>query len=459
VLDALRRTPLGTADPLLSAVKEHTDPSARDAFTWKLLEQWLANGAQSKEKWALASVGHLGTDATALRLTPLVRAWPGENQHPRAVLGLECLRAIGTDTALMQLNGIAQKLKFQGLKNKAREFMEAIAQDKGLSREELEDRVVPDLDLDERGSRVFDFGPRQFRVVIGPDLDPLVRDESGKAKGDLPKPGTKDDALKAAAAVEEWKLLKKQLREVLKVQAPRLEQAMVTGRRWPVESFEALLVRHPLMSNLARRLLWAGYDAKGKLVALFRVTEDQQYADADDRPLALKGVASIGIVHPLHLTDEQRSKWGQAFGDYEIIPPFPQLGRPVFVPEKGEAKGKTIDRLAKAKVPGMSLRGTLERCGWVRGSAYDHGIIQEFYKQFPGSDVSVVLENEPGIPIGNPDWTEDQQVKRVFFLRGAYDPVSYPWQKRKDYLPLNKVDAVAVSEVLADVALLATKGK
>src|SRR5207248_4584576 len=131
-------------------------------------------------------------------------AWPGESQHQRAVLGLECLRAIGTDTALMQLNGIAQKLKFQGLKNKAREFMEDIARDKGLSREELEDRVVPDLDLDERGTRVLDFGPRQFRVVLGPDLEPLVRDESGKAKADLPKPGAKDDPHKAAAAVEEW---------------------------------------------------------------------------------------------------------------------------------------------------------------------------------------------------------------------------------------------------------------
>jgi hypothetical protein len=359
----------------------------------------------------------------------------------------------------MQLNGIAQKLKFQALKNKAKEFMEAIAKDKGLSREELEDRIVPDLDLDERGSRVFDFGGRQFRVVLGTDLAPLVRDEAGKAKGDLPKPGAKDDEQMANAAVEEWKLLKKQLREVLKVQAPRLEQAMVTGRRWPVESFEALLVRHPLMTNLARRLLWAGYDAKGKLVALFRVTEDQEYADAEDRPFAPKGIASVGIVHPLNLTDAQRAAWGQVFGDYEIIPPFPQLDRPVFAPEKAEAKAKTIDRLAKRKLPAMSLRGTLEKLGWLRGSASDHGMIQEFSKHFPGGGVSAILETDPGIPIGNPDWSEDQTVPRVFFLRGNYQSPDYPYHKEKDFVALGKVDAVAVSEVLADLALLATKAK
>src|SRR5678815_970170 len=94
----------------------------------------------------MTAVGALGGDTSVLKLTPMVRAWPGESQHPRAVLGLEVLRAIGSDTALMQLNGIAQKLKFQGLKTKAREFMEAIAKDKGLTRAELEDRVVPDFD-------------------------------------------------------------------------------------------------------------------------------------------------------------------------------------------------------------------------------------------------------------------------------------------------------------------------
>src|SRR5262249_10068583 len=168
--------------PLLDALRANADRAALDAFAWKLFDRWLTEGAPSKEKWALLGLGHLGGDAVVLKLTPLVRAWPGEAQHARAVLGLECLRAIGTDTALMQLNGMGQKRKFQGLKNKAREFMEEIAKAKGLTREELEDRVVPDLDLDERGGRTLDFGPRQFRLALGPDLAPVVRDPDGKLR-------------------------------------------------------------------------------------------------------------------------------------------------------------------------------------------------------------------------------------------------------------------------------------
>ncbi|HTU93527.1 MAG TPA: DUF4132 domain-containing protein, partial [Gemmataceae bacterium] len=457
VLSALRQSPLGTPAQLVKAIKEHIDPAVRDAFAWKLFEMWLGEGAPSKEKWALLAVGHLGGDGSALKLTPLLRAWPGESQHQRAVTGLECLRTIGSDTALMQLNGIAQKLKFQGLKKKAQEFMEAIATDRGMSRTQLEDRIVPDLDLDERGTRVFDFGPRQFTVVLDADLKPVVRDESGKLKSDLPKPGAKDDADKAKAALADWKILKKQLREAIKVQAYRLEQAMVTGRRWNIQEFEQLLVRHPLMINLVRRLVWFGYDKKGKLVRTFRVTEERDYADSRDEKATLDGLAAVGIVHPLHLSEDDRSAWGQAFGDYEIFSPFPQLGRLVLALEAHETKGRDIKRFAKVKIPGGAFMGTMEKLGWTRGSASDHGVIQEFSKQFPAANVTAVIENQEGIPLSlGPDAFGDQWIERCYFLRGLYSPEGSGYDEN---LPtLADIDPLVISEVLVDLTNLASKG-
>jgi hypothetical protein len=460
VLAGLRQSTLERRHWIVDDLKKHVAQSHLDAFAWKLFEIWLSYGAPSKEKWALLAVGLLGGDACAIKLTPLLRAWPGEGQHQRAVTGLQCLRAIGTDTALTQLNGIAQKLRFQGLKKKAQELMEAIATDRGLSRADLEDRIVPDLDLDAKGGRRFDFGPRQFQVIIGPDLVPKVRGNDGKTKADLPKPGAKDDPDKAPAAVAAWKLLKKQLRETLKVQAPRLEQAMVVGRRWPLPQFEALLVRHPLMINLVRRLLWGGYDSAAKLVATFRVTEDQTFADvADHAWLPPPEVVSIGIVHPLHLSDEQRSAWGQVFGDYEIIAPFPQLGRPLYAITPEEGTSKVLRRHTDRKVPGMALRGTLEQRGWTRGSAANHGVIMELSKQFPGACVTAVLDIQPGIAMGIPDLLGDhQQVTGAFFLSGMYVPADYPYHKDEQKVLLSQVDPLAMSEVLADLTEVASKG-
>ena len=119
----------------MKAIEERVDLAVRDAFCVETFRGlWLSEGAARKRNglsWQLAISAAM---PRRLKLTPFLRAWPGESQRRRAVTGLECLRAMGSDTALMQLNGIAQKLKFQGLKKKAQEFMEAIAQDRGMSR-------------------------------------------------------------------------------------------------------------------------------------------------------------------------------------------------------------------------------------------------------------------------------------------------------------------------------------
>jgi predicted DNA-binding WGR domain protein len=455
-LAALAASELGAPHPLVAALRAHADRRSLDAFAWSLFERWLADGASSKQKWAMAAIGLIGSDDAVHRLTPMIRAWPGESQHARAVFGLECLRAIGSDAALMQLSGIAQKLPFKGLKARAAELMEAIAQDRGLSRAELEDRIVPDCELDERGGRAFDFGPRQFRFALGPEMKPMVRGEDGKLRDDLPKPGAKDDPTLAPAAVEDWKRLKKQVREVARIQAERLERAMVSGRRWSPADFETILVRHPLMFHLVRLLLWGGYDEDGRLVSSFRVTEERDYADVDESPYRLDGVAKVGVVHPLHLTDQQRAAWGQIFGDYEIIPPFPQLGRSAHRLEPGRETDTDLLKGRRITVPAFAVVGILERHGWNRGIPEDGGAFHEHSKPFEGGGVTAVLQY-PGIPIGYIDGWEDQELEKCFFVAGLYTPRMYP--EHKNALPLGAVDPVVLSEVLGTLGVLESKGK
>lgn len=461
LLATLRQAPLDVPHPGLRALREKGDRPALAAFAWALFDRWLTDGGPSKEKWALLALGHLGDDAVALRLTPLVRAWPGESQHARAVLGLEVLRAIGTDVALMQLNAIAQKLKFKALKERARALMDAIATERKLTRLELEDRIVPDCDLDERGRRTFDFGPRAFEFVLGPDLRPQLRDASGKLLADLPKPGARDDAEKAGRAVAEWKLLKKQIKEVAKLQAERLELAMVRGRRWSREDFEALLVRHPLMTHLVRLLVLGVYDPGGRLVRTFRVTEDATYADEQDAATTLEGARRIGIVHPLDLPGEARAAWGQVFADYELVSPFPQLDRPTFTLGPEEAQGRDLaGRLGGRKVPAGALVSALERLGWDRGRPQDGGVFFGHTKPFYGANVTAVIQYE-GVPVSAgslADW-EDQAIEGAYFVGGDPGLLGYDDELRGKELLLSRVDPIAVSEVLRDLAALAEKAR
>jgi hypothetical protein len=345
-------------------------------------------------------------------------------------------------------------VKFKGIKQRAQECMEAIAQDRNMTREQLEDRIVPDCELDERGSCILDFGVRQFQVVLGADLKPMVKDGEGKLKSNLPSPGTKDDPEKAEAATNTWKLLKKQVTEVIKIQTLRLEQAMVMGRRWTVDEFTLLLVRHPLMTHLVQRLVWGSYDGAGRLTATFRVTEDQTCADEMDETFELNGLAQLGIVHPLHLTPETRSTWSERLIDYEIVQPFQQLGRSLHALEPGEAAQKEITRFKDAKVPAITLVGLLEKSGWLRGVPEDGGVFHEHSKVFPGANVTAIAEYE-GISVGAIDSSYPQSIERCFFFEGIYTPQIYP--RHPDPLPLSEVDPLVISEVLEDLMAIAAK--
>ncbi|STE45006.1 putative nucleic acid binding protein (putative regulator) [Escherichia coli] len=87
---------------------------------------------------------------------------------------------------------------------------------------ELEDRLAPDLGLDDNGSLLLDFGPRQFTVSFDETLKPFVRDASGSRLKDLPKPNKSDDESRADEAVNRYKLLKKDARTVAAQQVASL---------------------------------------------------------------------------------------------------------------------------------------------------------------------------------------------------------------------------------------------
>jgi len=423
------------------------DPASLAAFGWDLFQAWLTSGANSKEKWAFTSLGQIGTDDTARRITPLIRAWPGESQHARAVTGLDVLGTIGSDVALMMLNGIAQKLKFKGLQERAREKMDEIAAKRGMTGEQLADRLVPDLDLEDDGSKTLDFGPRSFRVGFDETLSPFVVDASGTRLKDLPKPNSKDDATLGAEATEVWKAMKKDVRALASIQLMRLELGMGNARRWSGEEFRNFFVEHPLLTHLVRRLVWGVYDGPtGPLMRTFRVAEDRSYADMTDDACEVEGTATIGIVHRLHLTDADAAAWGTVFADYELAQPFEQLGRATYRLAANDYKETALTRFEGRVVETKKVLGLSSR-GWRKGPAHDAGWIYEVYKPIR-SDLIASLPLEKGISAGGMDYVDPTQtLGKVDFAPSVPD-----WARsRSDAVPVDSIDEVLISEVMRDI--------
>ncbi|MEU4558256.1 DUF4132 domain-containing protein [Actinoplanes sp. NPDC023936] len=441
LLTMLAMSRLGEAYPGVDLVRAECEPADLAAFAWALFTEWREAGHPAKQNWALDATGLLGDDDTVRRLAPVIRAWPGEGGHARAVTGLDVLAEIGTDVALMYLHGISQKVKFRGLKERAQEKIAELAAALGLSPDELADRLVPDLGLDADGSLVLDYGRRQFTVGFDEQLKPFVADAGGRRRTSLPKPGAQDDAVLAPEAYQRFSALKKDVRAIAADQVRRLERAMVDQRRWSGADFQRYFAGHPLLRHLVRRLVWLRIGESAGV----RLAEDGTFADVTDETVVLRDDEEIAVAHPLRLGDEARA-WAEVFADYEILQPFPQLGREV----EALAPDQIEERLGRGFLGVPAATTTLlglERRGWRRGAPQDAGVQGWFERDVPG-DLTLVVEIDPGIAVGALDVLPEQKITEVY-LDDRHGHRTY---QRRESSRLGELDPIVAAEALRDLS-------
>ncbi|EFH5758806.1 WGR and DUF4132 domain-containing protein [Escherichia coli] len=432
-----------TAYAGLDIIREIFTRESLAEFGWDLYTAWTEAGAPAKENWAFTSLGILGNDDTARKLTPLIRAWPGESQHKRAVSGLDVLADIGSDVALMLLNGIVRKIKFKALQEHAREKINIVAENRGLTMAELEDRLAPDLGLDSSGSLILDFGPRKFTVGFDETLKPVVCDANGKVLKDLPKPNQSDDKTLATDAVNLFKQLKKDVRAIASQQITRLEQAMCQRRRWTAEQFRLFLVEHPLVRHLTRRLLWGVYNDENALITCFRVAEDSTYSDAQDELFTLPA-GNIGIPHVLEIPPESAAAFRQIYVDYELLPPFQQLERGSYHLADNERNVHELSRWNGRLCQAGRIVG-LERRGWQR--LEESGSVYAMRKSTPYG--ALELETEPfSLIYGETGYSDLLPVESVK-ITAPYD--RYGKQSSPTF---SMLDDITASELINDIESL-----
>ncbi|WP_329792947.1 DUF4132 domain-containing protein [Lentzea sp. DG1S-22] len=426
----------------LTLVRESLDRASLAAFAWAVFQRWQEIGAPSKESWALNALGWFGDDSTVRALSPLIRVWPGESQHARAVSALDVLADIGSEVALSHLNSIAEKVKFKGLKTKAQEKVAQIAAELGLSRDQLADRLVPRLGLDDAASLVIDYGERKFTVGFDEQLKPFVLDPDGKRRKDLPKPGAKDDQDLAPLEHKRFMALKKDVRTIASDQIHRLERAMVDQRTWTAEEFHTVLAGHPLLWHIVRRLVWITNEG-----ASFRLAEDRTLADANDDEFILPESATVRVAHPVDIRAELEA-WGEVFADYEILQPFPQLGRPLHVVPQGEDLLPHLKKYLEVMLPVGKLL-SLTKKGWNRGEPQDGGVECWMTRPLP-SGGALVASLDPGIAAGAIDIFPEVKFTELWFSANGQGYRSSQHDARTTLL----VDSITASELVSELESL-----
>lgn len=417
------------------------DRASLVAMACGLYDVWRVAGAPAKDSWVIEALGAVGDDEMVAWALAEIRRDPSD---ARAVSLLDVLVMIGSDAALVALRRIAETVRTARVRTGAEERTQAVADDLGLTADQLADRILPRLGLDDDGVLHVDYGPRSFEVRLDVQMKPVVHDTGGARRKDLPAPGATDDPVLAPRAHAAYKQFKKDVRTHGVDQVKRLEHAMVTSRRFAVTELRDVQLTHPLRRPLLQRLVWATFAGDGVTVpctGTFRIAEDGTFADIDDRAIDLAADAVIGLAHPA-LPGTALDRWAAVFADYELVQPFLQLARP----------WQALDDVALAtstladRTTGLDSRHflSIERKGFDRPEVGDGGYLRDFVRQLPHGR-TFHLTIEPGVYMGDPTMEPQQAIVDAVLRAGPDD----------DHDPtFADIGPVATSELLVDLASL-----
>lgn len=357
----------------------------------ELFRRWVDSGAEAKKRWVLYAVSVHGGEAAVPLLYQQIRELPAKFRGALAVDAVRALALNGSGDALLLVDQISRKFRYRQVKKGAAEALAGAAAALGISREELEDRIVPD---------------------------------------ELPEG--------------------RQRKAFLANQKLRFTQMLATGRFWQAGRWLELFVKKPAMHPFATGLIWGRYEG-GVLKETFRYMEDGSFTTAEEEEYAFPEEGTIGLIHPVELSEAELSAWKEQLADYETEQPVDQLPRPVYAVEDEEAAETELVRFQGITLNGLSLSGKLLAQGWSRGPAGDHGEYRTFFRE-DGETVVTLSFSGCGVTCENMDVTV---YGAVFCRIGA----GADGTAGKEKLFLGEVNDRYFSEIVLQIAAAVGAGK
>jgi hypothetical protein len=253
----------------------------------------------------------------------------------------------------------------------------------------------------------------------------------------------------------ELKETRKLLKDAVTRQTLRLTDAMICGRKWPMDVWRGRFETHPLFRIFAMRIVWGVYDADGNLLRTFRLYPNGLTADAlgelEEFP---ESDATIGIPHRMTLDDKTTKEWCAHMKRFKVKPLFSQLDRHIHQLDPLHANRQHFPFTADVKSYAGGVRKEMLGRGWALSAAGDGGYLHGVWRRFPGSDVEAFL------PIfemhASSTQGETVTLGEAYFARGNPRKSNYS-EFPSPAIPFGDVPAILYSETFADLtALIAT---
>jgi hypothetical protein len=361
-------------------------------------------------------------------------------------LGNAAVRALGS---MAGEGGVAQLAQLEVLirapkpRRLIQKTLRESAEREGVALVDIEETAIPDLGIS--GGRISrQFG--EYSAQIVPDGDSarvawLAAD--GTRLRSIPKPLKQQHP----EAADEIKQLAKQLETVLPAQRARIERLMKSTRRWPVQRWRTRYLDHPLVSLIARRLIWIVDERPVSVV-------DGVPCDIDGNEVSPGDHQQVQLWHPIGRELGEIVAWRERFEAQHVAQPFKQAHREVYVLTDAERNTRSYsNRFAAHILKNTTMVALCQTRGWVSGlfggqtgprlDMPDFGVRAEFWVEAAGDDYT---------DFGAPIYMATDQVRfyaltlpdaeRLGHAGGLVEP-----------LPLELVPPRALTEAMRDVDL------
>lgn len=331
-----------------------------------IFDMWIAEGSTTKYRNLLLPLALTAGEAQIPMIKKQIDFWADNSKPGLATFAIQSLCMNGSKMALLTVDSMSRKHKNKRVKRAALEAMDIAAEAMGMSRDELDDIIVPDLGFGKDRTRIFSYGEREFKAVLDDKMEITLFDNTGKQIKSLPKASAKnnDNEDMAAECKEELKNIKKQIKTVVESQKLRIAKAVIVGRKWSIDKWKELFIENPIMNSFATKLVWEEIDDKGNIIKTFRYMEDGTFNTVDEEEYELENGTYILPLHPADIDEEELAAWTEQLEDYEIIQPVDQLNIPVYTLKDEELEEKEITEFKTKKIYASTFKSAANKLGF-----------------------------------------------------------------------------------------------
>lgn len=280
------------------------------AFLWNFYNVNPSKPVQAENSTIIWMIGHIGTAAQVSKML----------SDARDIRKRTEVSATGSGRGR---NGYAieQSIVFNDspevlLMLDKRGELEASARVRGISIDSLRAQLLAATDtmLDSQGTCRLNYGDNQFAALLRPDMTLVFRNErTGKISKSLPKPGKTDDAALAAAAAEDVKKLKTNIKNIAGQRTKAIQEMLYYGKSLSFADWKAQYLSSTILKTLAGGILWGVFDGKDALLQPFCLNVDGQLTDAFGNEVLPQDSDHISVVDASQLSPEALEAWRSLF--------------------------------------------------------------------------------------------------------------------------------------------------